>query len=125
MQCLLWVPRMERTSMKVSGDTHKTVIQTRGFFEQVFKRKLSLDDTIYLSARLTSFIFREGQKLLALDKIKVRQGEKGTILVEGLDKNVLMEILPVLIKEFTEIDNKLAEKEKTLQPAVSEQSEET
>jgi len=111
--------------MKVSTDTHKMVIQTRGFFEQIFKQKLSLDDTIYLSARLTSFIFREGQKLLALDKIKIQQDEKGTIQVEGLDRNVFVEILPVLIKEFTEIDNKLAEKEKTSQPVVTEQCEET
>jgi molybdopterin-guanine dinucleotide biosynthesis protein len=111
--------------MKVSTDTHKMVIQTRGFFEQAFKRKLSLDDTIYLSTRLISFIFKEGQKLLALEKITIQQNENGTIQVEGLDRNVLVEILPVLIKEFTEIDNKLAEKEKVLQMAVAEQSKGT
>jgi hypothetical protein len=115
---------MDRTSIKVSDDTHKTVIQTRGFFEQIFKRALSLDDTIYLSAWLISFIFREGQKLLALDKIKVQQDEKGTIQIEGLDRNVFMEILPVLIAEFAEIDNKLAEKSKTLQLVSTEKSEE-
>jgi molybdopterin-guanine dinucleotide biosynthesis protein len=117
--------QMDRTSIKVTTDTHKTVIQTRGYFEQLFKRNLSLDDTIYLSARLISIIFREGQKLLALNRITVQEDEKGVIQVEGLDKNVLMEILPTLIEEFTEIDKKLSEKEKTPQPDVTEQCEET
>jgi molybdopterin-guanine dinucleotide biosynthesis protein len=103
---------MDRTSIKVATDTHRTVIQTRGYFEQLFKRNLSLDDTIYLSARLISAIFKEGQKLLALDKIKVHLDEKGDIKVEGLDETLFMEILPVLMKEFTEIESKLAEKEK-------------
>ena len=100
------------------------VVNARGNFEQMFKKNLSLDDTIYLSARLISLIYEKFQKLNALDKIKIQQSADGTIQIEGID-SVFVEILPDLIKEFTEIDNKLSEKGKMLQLASTEQNEET
>lgn len=112
---------MSRTSMKVSNDTHKMVIQTRGIFEQLFKRKLSLDDTVYLSAKLISSVYEKIQKFNALDKIKIQQSEDGSIQIEGID-TILSELLPDLVKEFSQINDKLAEKEKALQPAMTEQS---
>lgn len=115
---------MERTSIKVSADTHKAIIQTRGMFEQLFKRQLSLDDTIYLSSRLITSVYGNIQKLSALEKIRIQQSEDGSLQIEGLDV-VVSEILPDLIKEFTEIDNKLAEKERILQPSITEQNDKT
>lgn len=115
---------MARTSIKVSEDTHRMVVNTRGNFEQMFKKNLSLDATIYLSARLISFVYERLQKLIALDKIKIQQSEDGSIQIEGINA-VFLEILPDLVKEFTEIDSKLAEKEKTLQVISTEQSEGT
>jgi len=101
---------MPRTSMRVSEDTHKMIIKTRGIFEQLFKRKLSLDDTIYLSSRLISFIYETVQKLQAQNKVKITEAEDGSLKLEGLEN--VSSILPELIDEFTEINNKLAEKEK-------------
>lgn len=123
MQCLLWVTCLTRTSIKVSDDTHKMVVNARVAFEQLFRRNLSLDETIYLSTKLVSFVYERVQKLNALDKVKILQAESGSIQIEGID-TVFFEILPDLIKEFTEIDSKLAEKEKTLQIATTEQGEE-
>jgi uncharacterized protein YdcH (DUF465 family) len=100
------------------------VIQSRGMFEQLFKRKLSLDDTIYVSAKLITSVYEKIQKLNALEKIKIKESEDGSLRIEGIDVAV-SEILPDLIKEFSEIDSKLAEKEKNPQLAASEQSEET
>jgi hypothetical protein len=100
------------------------IVNTRGNFEQMFKKNLSLDDTIYLSTRLISFVYERFQKLNALDKIKIQQSEDGSIQIEGI-ATVFSEILPDLIKEFTEIDSKLAEKEKGVQLAVTEESEVT
>jgi len=116
MQCLLWVTHLIRTSIKVSKDTHKMVVNARGSFEQLFKRNLSLDQTIYLSARLISFVYEKVQKLNALDKIKILQTENGSVHLEGAD-TIFSEILPELVKEFTEINSKLAEKEGTVQLA--------
>jgi len=90
----------------------------------MFKKNLSLDDTIYLSTRLISFVYERFQKLNALDKIKIQQSEDGSIQIEGI-ATVFSEILPDLIKEFTEIDSKLAEKEKGVKLAVTEESEVT
>ena len=100
------------------------VVQTRGIFEQLFRRNLSLDDTIYLSARLISSVYEKVQKFVALDKIKILQSENGSIQIVGFD-NVYSELLPDLVKEFTEINDKLAEKEKRLQLAMTGQSEQT
>lgn len=115
---------LTRTSIKVSDDTHKMVVQTRGIFEQLFRRNLSLDDTIYLSARLISSVYEKVQKFVALDKIKILQSENGSIQIVGFD-NVYSELLPDLVKEFTEINDKLAEKEKELQMVMTEESGET
>ena len=92
------------------------VVNARGSFEQLFKRNLSLDQTIYLSARLISFVYEKVQKLNALDKIKILQTENGSVHLEGAD-TIFSEILPELVKEFTEINSKLAEKEGTVQLA--------
>jgi len=98
------------------------VVQTRGIFEQLFRRNLSLDDTIYLSARLISSVYEKVQKFVALDKIKILQSENGSIQIVGFD-NVYSELLPDLVKEFTEINAKLAEKD--LQLVMTEESGET
>lgn len=115
---------MPRTSIKASEDTHKMVIKTRGIFEQLFKRKLSLDDTIYLSTRLVSFIYETGLRLNALNKIQIIESENGSIKLKGLD-NISEEVVRDLVKEFTEIDSKLAEKKKAVQVAMIEKSGET
>jgi hypothetical protein len=97
------------------------VVNARGTFEQLFKKNLSLDKTIYLSARLISFVYERVQKLNALDKVKILQTENGSIQIEGID-TVFLEILPDLVKEFTEINSKLAEKEKAVQLVITERS---
>lgn len=101
---------MARTSMRVSEDTYKMVIKTRGLFEQLFKRKLSLDDTVYLSSRLVSFIYEMFQKLDAQNLIEIIEVADGTLRLEGVGR--ISEVLPDIIDEVTEINDKLAEKEK-------------
>jgi len=96
--------------MRVSEDTYKMVIKMRGIFEQLFKRKLSLDDTVYLSARLISFIYEAIQKLAAQGQIKIVELGDGSLKLERLIN--VASLFPVVIAEFTEIDQKLAEKEK-------------
>lgn len=115
---------MPRTSIKVSDDTHKIVVQTKGIFEQLFRRNLSLDDTIYLSSRLISSVYEKIQKFRALDKIVIQRSIDGSINIVGLE-NIYSELLPELVEEFTEINNKLAEKEKAVQVAKIEKSGKT
>lgn len=110
--------KLTRTSIKVSDNTHKTVIQTKGIFEQLFRRNLSLDDTIYLSTRLISSVYENVQKFVALGKVTIQQSEDGSIQIVGFE-NIYSELLPELVKEFTEINDKLAEKEKRLQLAMT------
>ena len=101
---------MGRTSMRVSEDTYKMVIKTRGIFEQLFKQKLSLDDTVYLSSRIVSFIYETIKKLDAQDQIKILEESDGSIKLERLED--VDEVFPDVIEEITEIKDKLAEKEK-------------
>ena len=102
---------MSRTSMKVSDDTYNMVVKTRGLFEQLFKRKLSLDETIYLASRLISFTYETVQRLNAQDKIKIVESKVGSLKIEGFD-DVSPEVLPEVIDEFTEINDKLTDKKK-------------
>ena len=101
---------MTRASMKVSGDTYEMVIKTRGILEHLFRRKLSLDETVYLSSRLISFIYETVQKLEAQNRIKIQELDTGEIRVEGIEG--VPEIIPDVVEEFTEINRKLAEKDK-------------
>jgi hypothetical protein len=103
---------LTRTSIRVSDDTYRMIIKTRGIFEQMFKRKLSLDDTVYLSSRLISFIYETVQKLQAQERIAITELPDGSLKVEGLKSvdDVVLEVINV----FTEINKKLAEKEKEI-----------
>lgn len=103
-----------RTSIKVSNDTYEMIIKTRGIFEQLFRRKLSLDETMYLSARLISFIYENVQRLQAQNRIKIHEVSAGTVNLEGLEnmQAIVQEITPDVVDEFTDINQKLAEKEK-------------
>lgn len=114
---------MKGTSLRVSEDTYKMVIRTRGIFEQLFRRKLSLDETIYLSSRLISFVYETIQRLQAQEKIKIVEAEDGSLELQGLEN--VREVLPEIISEFTDINEKLAEKEKAVQVAKIEKSGET
>lgn len=96
--------------MKVSEDTYKMVIKTRGIFEQLFKRRLSLDGTVYLSSTIISFIYETIKKLEAQDRIKIVGLDDGSIKLEGLEN--VPEVFPDIVDEFTEINQKLDEKEK-------------
>jgi len=86
------------------------VIRTRGIFEQLFRRKLSLDETIYLSSRLNSFIYETIQRLQAQEKITIVEAEDGSLELQGSEN--VRAVLPEIINEFTDINEKLAEKEK-------------
>jgi hypothetical protein len=103
---------LTRTSIRVSDDTYRMIIKTRGIFEQMFKRKLSLDDTVYLSSRLISFIYETVQKLQAQERIAITELPDGSLKVEGLKS--VDDVVPEVINEFTEINKKLAEKEKEI-----------
>lgn len=104
---------MRYTSLRVSEDTREIVIKTRGIFEQLFRRKLSLDDTVYLSARLISFIYETVQRLQAQNRIKIQEVSTGAINLQGIEnmQEIVQEIAPDVVDEFTEINQKLAEKE--------------
>jgi type VI protein secretion system component VasA len=86
------------------------IVKTKGIFEQLFKRNLSLDDAVYLSSRLISFIYETVQKLEAQKKIAITELPDGSLKVEGLE--TVDNVIPEVISEFTEINQKLAEKEK-------------
>lgn len=96
--------------MKVSEDTYKMVIKTRGIFEQLFKQKLSLDETVYLSSRTISFIYELFQKLDAQNRIKIVDLGNGSLKLERLEE--VDEVFQDVVEEVTEIKDKLAEKEK-------------
>jgi hypothetical protein len=99
---------MPGTSIRISDDTYKMIVKTKGIFEQLFKRNLSLDDTVYLSSRLISFIYETVQKLQAQNKIAITERPDGSLKVEGLES--VRNVVPEVISEFTEINEKLSEK---------------
>lgn len=101
---------MVGTSMRVSEDTHKMVVKTRGILEQLFKRRLSLDDATYLSMKLISSIYETVQRLDAQQKITIVDLGVGIVELDGLEN--VADVLPEIIQEITEINCKLAEKEK-------------
>lgn len=101
---------MARTSMRVSEDTYRMVIKTRGILEQLFKKKLSLDETVYLSSRTISFIYELFQKLDAQNRIKIVDVGDGSLKLERLEE--VDEVFQDVVDEVTEIKDKLAEKEK-------------
>lgn len=100
---------MTGTSIRISDDTYKIVIKTRGILEQMFLQKLSLDDAVYLSARLISFIYETVQRLVAQNRIKIVEVSEGRIRFEGIEN--VADVLPSIINEITEIKEKLAEKD--------------
>jgi len=107
---------MGGTSVRITDDTYRMIIKTRGMFEQLFKTKLSLDDTVYLSTRLISFIYETVQRLDAQNLINIKEMEDGSIKLEGIEN--VQGALPGVVEEVTEIKDKLAEKEKTSQLAM-------
>lgn len=111
-------------SIRISDDTYKMIVKTKGMFEQMFKRNLSLDDTAYLSSRLISFIYETVQRLQFQNKIAITELPDGSLKVQGLESvnDIVRDSIPEIIREFTEIDKKLSEKEKTTPvPVTSEE----
>lgn len=106
------------TSIRVSDETYKIIIKTRGILEQLFMQKLSLDDTMYLSSRLVSFIYETFRKLEARGRIKIVEVEDGKLSLEGLEN--VRGIMPEIISEIMEIKGKLAEKETSQLSATAE-----
>ncbi len=89
----------------------------------MFQLNLSIDDTVYLSSRLVCFIYQEFQKLTANNLITVTQKEDGKVAVNGLSS--IIEIVPEIVEEMTEISKKLAEKENKAPniPAIAEEGQ--
>lgn len=112
---------MAGTSIRISDNTYKMVIRTKGILEQMFQKNLSIDDTAYLSSRLICFIYQEFQKLTANNLITLTQKEDGKLAVSGLPN--IIEIVPEIVEEMMEINKKLAEKESKAQsvPAIAEE----
>lgn len=113
-------------SIRISDDTYKMIVKTKGMFEQMFKRNLSLDDTVYLSSRLISFIYETVQRLQIQNKIAITELPDGSLKVQSLESmhDIVRDSIPEIIREFTEIDKKLSEKEKVLQMSIMKQNEE-
>jgi hypothetical protein len=112
--CMHWIHslgerRVKATSMRISGDTHKSVIKTRGIFEQLYKQRLSLDDTVYLSSRLISFIYQTFQRFAVRNQIEIVKDEDCFLTLDNVEN--LNELVPEIISEITEINHILAEKE--------------
>jgi hypothetical protein len=101
--------RMKATSMRISGDTHKSVVETRGIFEQLYKQRLSLDDTVYLSSHLISFIYKTFQRFAVQNQIEIVKDEDCCLSLDNVEN--LNELVPEIISEITEINHILAEKE--------------
>lgn len=101
---------MSSTSIRISQDTREMVIKTRGILEQLFRRRLSLDDTMYLASRLIYFIYGTVQKLDAQNRIKIVETSDGAFKLELLEN--VADVVPYVVEEITEIKDKLAEREK-------------
>lgn len=101
---------MTSTSIRISSDTHESVVKARGILEQLFRRRLSLDEAVYLSSWLIGFLYQTARKLEAQNIIEIIETEKGSLRLEGLANTI--EALPEFVKEITEIQSKLDNRKK-------------
>lgn len=78
-------------------------------FQVLSTFRFSLDDTVYLSSRLISFIYEVIKKLDAQERIKIVKASDGSLKLERLED--VDDVFPYAIEEITEIKDKLVEKE--------------
>lgn len=101
------------TTIRVKNTTYKTIIKTRGAFEQTFGAKLTIDDSIYLAGSYINIAYEEFQTLLRKDLIKIVIEKNGSYSVKwtGLDE-ITKRILPRILVAFQNFQDMLKEKEK-------------
>ena len=113
MQNLLFVVCVVDTTIRVTKPTYKTIIKTRGAFEQTFAVKLTLDEAIYLAGSYINIVYEEFQTLLREDLIKIVIEKDGSYNVKWtrLDE-IAKRILPRVLVAFQNFQDMLEQKGK-------------
>ena len=104
--------RIMDTSIRVKEATYKTIVKTRGAFEQTFGTKLTLDEAIFLAASYINIAYEEFQTLSREGLIGIVPEKDGSygVRVTGLDK-IAQRVLPRIITAFENMQTMLKEKE--------------
>ncbi len=103
------------TTIRVKDETHKSIIKARGALEQTFGRKLTLDETVFVSASYVNIAYEELQKLENKNLAKVILDKDGSIEIKWNDlSQIIAEVLPRLILAFQNLKQILNKKSQSL-----------
>jgi hypothetical protein len=92
------------TTIRVKDETHKSIVKARGALEQTFGRKLTLDETVFVSASYVNIAYEEFQKLEKKNLAKVVTEKDGSIEIKWTDlTQILIEVLPRLMNAFANL----------------------
>lgn len=101
------------TTIRVKERTYKTIVKTRGAFEQTFGVKLTLDDAMFLATSYMNIAYEEFQMLLREGLLEILPKKDGSydIKLMSLDK-ITQRILPRIITAFKNFEAMLLEKDR-------------
>ena len=100
------------TSIRVKSETYTTLVRARGAFEQTFGRRLTIDETVYLSAHYVNIAYEECQKLERLHLLKIITERDGSLHIEWSDLGkIVTDVLPRLMKAYENLKKMLSKKE--------------
>jgi hypothetical protein len=103
------------TTIRVKNETHKSIVKARGALEQTFGRKLTLDETVFVSASYVNIAYEELQKLETKNLAKVITEKDGSIEIKWTDLGqILIEVLPRLMTAFANLKRILNRKSNIL-----------
>jgi len=105
---------MVDTTIRVKDKTYKSIIKTRGAFEQTFGVKLTLDEAMFLATSYINIAYEEFQTLVRERLIQIATQEDGSpdIKWSSLDQ-IAQTVLPRILIAFENFQRMLKQKSKS------------
>jgi len=103
------------TSIRIKDETYKTIVKSRGAFEQTFGTKLTLDETVFLSTSYVNIVYDVFQSLLKEGHIVIGLDKDGSPCVKSMNLGIIAQkALPPILLAFVNYQKML--KQKTKEP---------
>lgn len=107
---------MRDTTIRVRNSTYKTIVKTRGAFEQTFGKKLTLDETMFLAASYINLAYDEFQNLMRGNLLEIVEKDGTyTVRLKGLNE-ITQKVLPRIITAFENFQAMLKTSEEQKKP---------
>ena len=99
------------TTIRVKEETYRTIVKTRGAFEQTFGTKLTLDDTMFLASSYINIAYELLQTLSRENLIEIVPEKGGSSSIKlGSLTQIAVESIPRIVTAFENFKDMLKDK---------------